>query len=801
MFHDLRFSYSPGGGEVNGLGTPPDTPLQISSHDECCWCSFPREAAAQQHLIAMEKSTGSEFTIHSPESVTSIQYTMVDEYEFQSNCISIVYPEFVLHISRVVPVPRKFSMFHDLASQRIILETGTKYLLEVYPHSHSSTISYLFSMHSSTSNSSEPKRRKPNVKLLSEEDADRISLHELVPTSEVYCRVCNGDTSEPVRSYEFQCTLYDGNKNLRQKPHYIDIFNNETKVGYIKFKVHADSTIRRGRKSLRRSCVVFELKDLLLHFKTGSNSLKWTEEKVDKFLAFESKCSYSFSMYSTNNWNPSSSVCFVGHGPPVVIAWKDVGSLSVSNSTDIGSSIDTDEVTIAPSSSGDGNWLIQPSMWSLGVERSDEEFIAMVGSANGSKVFPKGAPPPMVVFVERDGTRVVAHAKQYNARSRRSFVFVVPKLVSQERIYEAARKGLKLTKHVDMIVMDGYFRKLWQTTFTYEVGLPNAADYVRPSQEIRLYVRVDATGWIGGFDVDPSQTSVFDLKRRVELEVINFVRLSATNQYLHQSNDSRMEMEDQMLLSQCKVTAGDTIHLKEKIGDYVLETRIDSLCLSKALVYSCFSVLTGDRVLLWKVHDMKSQRRNTHSFEQCNSGSILQSIALVDNKAIVFDTSQEWKNLPTVMETAYLTISDRKHLLSMSMELMATLTSLHALNLCFTQLGNHLVFVRVRHDENDDHDTIEQLRLGSFGCIEQLCSSAQAKADIVRAGHILYRLCTLDVKQRCTSSMVERVQRSRHSLHSFVDLITDMLEGKYSASRRVLEWLEKHVPAASGEWY
>lgn len=124
---------------------------------------------------------------------------------------------------------------------------------------------------------------------------------------------CAGD-EQVVASASFVCEVgVSGMKNLREKAcalclQYRSPRSSDASVGSlrrkIKFKVYAGSTIRRGKRALRRDFFTFSLGGDMrarVYCRTplpGRGSLKWTEEKKEKFLAFEDGMLYSIEVYS-----------------------------------------------------------------------------------------------------------------------------------------------------------------------------------------------------------------------------------------------------------------------------------------------------------------------------------------------------------------------------------------------------------------------------------------------------------------------------------------------------------------------
>lgn len=117
-----------------------------------------------------------------------------------------------------------------------------------------------------------------------------------------------------VANASFVCEVgVSGMKNLREKAcalclQFRSSRGSDASVGSlrrkIKFKVYAGSTIRRGKRALRRDFFTFPLGGDMrarVYCRTplpGRGSLKWTEEKKEKFLAFEDGMLYSIEVYA-----------------------------------------------------------------------------------------------------------------------------------------------------------------------------------------------------------------------------------------------------------------------------------------------------------------------------------------------------------------------------------------------------------------------------------------------------------------------------------------------------------------------
>lgn len=142
-----------------------------------------------------------------------------------------------------------------------------------------------------------------------------------------------------VASYSFKCPMIAGPKNLRQRATTFDIIIKNSgddeappvqELRHLKFKIYADSTIRRGKKWLRRNDFVFRIgsgRVVNVFCKTplGSRgSLKWTVEKQEHFLAFECGLEYVIQVFSKSR-SDDARIYRVPNddGQERVIDWRD----------------------------------------------------------------------------------------------------------------------------------------------------------------------------------------------------------------------------------------------------------------------------------------------------------------------------------------------------------------------------------------------------------------------------------------------------------------------------------------------
>ena len=160
--------------------------------------------------------------------------------------------------------------------------------------------------------------RAKKMKLAKGDSYEKSNAIELVPDlnapGKASCDIAALSTlmdscafGNPIGIFTFDCSLQDGPKNLRKKASMIEFtISDETSIkNYsVKFKVYADSTIRRGKRPLRRNCFRFPIDDYhLLHVQCMSpqasrKSLKWTQEKKERFLAFEAGMSFALRIFS-----------------------------------------------------------------------------------------------------------------------------------------------------------------------------------------------------------------------------------------------------------------------------------------------------------------------------------------------------------------------------------------------------------------------------------------------------------------------------------------------------------------------
>jgi hypothetical protein len=260
----------------------------------------------------------------------------------------------------------------------------------------------------------------------------------------------------------FACAATEGPKNLRQKASSVDItvesLNQPPMIQCFKFKVYADSTIKRGKKNFRRNCFVFPISGnrwvhiMSTNTSASKKSLKWTVEKKESFLAFEGGVHYLLRIFSVNP-NDRSSL-YVNQTGKFITEWKNL--IDPQQSFEIQTSgLNRAELP---------DWDIEPFAWNLSMNPVPKYFALIV-----SREHPLPEKCPRVVMVAKDNL-IDVKVEQFDQRFRRSLLVSVPRLFSIEKVEEATRQGIHFSRDVTLQVLDEFDSTLWSTNFTYEVG-------------------------------------------------------------------------------------------------------------------------------------------------------------------------------------------------------------------------------------------------------------------------------------------------------------------------------------------
>ncbi|SPQ99331.1 Uncharacterized protein PBTT_07475 [Plasmodiophora brassicae] len=301
-------------------------------------------------------------------------------------------------------------------------------------------------------------------------DKDRTIEPDLNARSATACR------GHRIASYSFRMHIsLSTAKNLRQRASAFDIIFDasageyQPSVWHLKWKVYADSTIKRGRKALRRNDFVFPIppdRVIAVYCKSPSEvagvercALKWTEEKQESFLAFESGLMYTIVVYSMSPGDKARVFRILNDDDNERITeW--VNDL---DPTDTSQSAVRASQGVAPPAS---TWQMEPSLWNM-TSNPGDKFYAMIVAPEGVAL-----PEHPIVEMHAHDKQIQIVPVQVDQRQRRSMLIAMPIVFSQERVEEAAAQGVTFSRAVDLSVLDASGSNLWTTTFTYELGDP-----------------------------------------------------------------------------------------------------------------------------------------------------------------------------------------------------------------------------------------------------------------------------------------------------------------------------------------
>eukprot|EP00474_Spongospora_subterranea_P010116 CRZ10574.1 hypothetical protein [Spongospora subterranea] len=285
-----------------------------------------------------------------------------------------------------------------------------------------------------------------------------------------------------IASYSFQMQMMTStSKNLRQRACSFDIFirnrnglsendpeyNNFTDVVpfRIKWKVYADSTIKRGKKSLRRNDFVFPIDDdhvLIVFCQTPPQfgnerlALKWTEEKQEQFLAFESGLQFGIQIYSRERSDNAQIIRNKSSDDDERIAnWQD----DICPDREIAPRVEHPIVSAA------SLWHIHPNIWNMSMNTGSKFFVMITCPLT------RQLPRDCLVQLHLQDKAIVAEIAQIDERTRRSIMVSMPAVFSQEKVLQATTTGIQMERLVDLSILAGpEGATIWKTTFIYEIG-------------------------------------------------------------------------------------------------------------------------------------------------------------------------------------------------------------------------------------------------------------------------------------------------------------------------------------------
>lgn len=420
------------------------------------------------------------------------------------NCVVLGGDDVAVHVLCLTPAEGTGSLVWNQALQEVGFEPGLKFAVEAYVFAETGRRADIRIEHSLPQDAVVEIRRtgvKRPMQSVAEKhgdvemdfvrnDAGNDAEHMLVPWEmhrESGCCVCGSQGKErlasgtaygdTVAAVSFRCGEISGPKNLRQKAHVLSILGpGVPQSSRLLFKIYADSTIRRGKKSLRRNCVLFQVaQGLFLHIQcraqgNARGSLKWTEEKKERFLAFEAELEYLAQILKVGGAHTDEKdfqlrLSLSSENSELVSQWTDLiasksQSIGLRNLNGVfGSPLWFNQDTKLQ------EWALEPNVWNLSLNPA-LEFYAILVSSNSE--FP--STPPIVRFTFQD---VVFDADiiQFDRKFHRSVLIKIPCLFSTFKIQEINRRGENLRQIFNVLVMDDHRCTLWEGQFVFEIGL------------------------------------------------------------------------------------------------------------------------------------------------------------------------------------------------------------------------------------------------------------------------------------------------------------------------------------------
>lgn len=278
------------------------------------------------------------------------------------------------------------------------------------------------------------------------------------------CRMSN---THLMASFEFNSTISTGPKNLRQKSHHFMIQFGPFAF-QIRFKVYADSTIRRGKKSLRQKCFVFTKGPISVHIQSdadskGRRTLKWTKEKKEQFLALEAESYYSLHMFSKEIFDTVPEIMPVFSSDIQVITnWTNtLSNSSIDHSNE--KSIDLPPLDVK-------GWILEPNHWNIALNPCDALSVMLLSLESPLPLLP----PTATLSGGHLGVNPVhLEMLQFDFAKRRSLALKIPRTIFFSIYNEAEGKGVSISSALDFTVFDQRQQKVWQTVFTFETGIQN----------------------------------------------------------------------------------------------------------------------------------------------------------------------------------------------------------------------------------------------------------------------------------------------------------------------------------------
>jgi hypothetical protein len=627
-----------------------------------------------------------------------------------------------------------------------------------------------------------------------------------------------------------------GPKNLRQKAHsfYLnrsgqnssDEFPNYSH--HIRFKIYADSTIRRGKRSLRRNCILFKLSDLeFLHIScksgfSGRGSLKWTEEKQERFLAFESELGYAIQVITTKSDYPEDLSKKTTIEPildsefrQMIQSWKSDLTDHSNQSVPISESLvkplahqnisagfergfipsSTDNAAILPvaSISKSHVWQMEPSAWNMTLN-TEESFFATIIS--NEKLLP--LVPPIVIFSLRD-LKVEISPMQYDRKNRRSFMINVPKMISNSLIKDAFQRLTKISRSAEVSVVDESGKKLWHTSFTFEAGIEargthlprnieavsnyapskfsspmlSSSKFQVKSKSLRVYIEVKGLGTACAYEVD-STDRISNFKRRVQND--ESINLPPKQQCLIFKG---VELDDSFSFGSYEINNGDLIFLQQKIYDYYF---LKKLNFGISSLFNLFLVESSKKakhyLLLFSDGTPKSKRNELVSSLQSwcvrFPSYFLNLIKLVQDDidsslplCIIFEYTKH-ETLKQFISLRNKNAFLNSQVFQFASQILNIIKELHNHETCVMNLSCSSFFVFMSGENYF-------LKMENIYNVKA-SSNSEKSMNMAQCGRVIYQIMTLDLEIRSLEEMSNLLESYRESYKGLVDVVQALLD-------------------------
>jgi hypothetical protein len=615
-------------------------------------------------------------------------------------------------------------------------------------------------------------------------------------------------------AFSFRSHLPEGPKNLRQLSHFFEIIvsprdeSTAPMIFHLRFKVYADSTIRRGKKSLRRDCFIFDLHNQTkLHVRgspepVGKSSLKWASEKKEQFLAFEAEVEFFIQVFSTDlskNWSATIQPSMSAISNEAILKWTDeavqeVQELSPRNSLSSPRTFPVGSTTKRTLSEHIG-WILSPTCWNWTVNPVESIAVTIVSL---EKPFP--AAPPTVVLVFGPGHRLEIVPDSFDWSKRSSLVFRLPRCLPKATCLNAIKSGTRVSKVVELCIIDEQTRKLWHSDFLFECSCPPNPRSSILSQisgrasSFQVCVCSSSSGVIGSFEATLKDL-VIHLKRLIQDH--DDFRIPQSRQRLVYGE---FVLEDRKSLECYGVMSGDTMLLFETLGEFFIRKKFLS-CIG--LFGSVYQVSSNHNPSVdfflrrFESSVSKAQRNQalllTQKIEEILAGQVLKYQHCIFDEldsslpaGLLFEFCDQDLSSWIAERAKHQQFLSLSEVLSVSIPILSVFARIHSSGFFHADLNPSLVFI------TRNLGCLE-IKLAGFAlCFKSGADEEKQALDIYNCAQIMFKLLTLDLEFHSQKDMLSILSSlAQFQEPRFINLIKGMLDPIRSARPSAAACLEE----------